>query len=343
MGLPNSAPRAAGTVRAVSYSEAAQLLLAFLAVIGLAVMLNGCGESGNGEKLGPRVIPLGQPVPKGGGRRVVGQPYKVAGRWYKPQEVSHYTEVGQASWYGELFHGRRTANGEIYDMNRLSAAHRTLPLPALVRVTNLSNGRTIVVRVNDRGPFSNNRIIDLSSRAAHALGYRKQGVAKVQVTYVGPAPISGDDSFERQFLAQQGWMHYASNESAPKMARPMALGSLPDPAPVPSPKPPVPSPRPQESQLASLQSPSIAPPQPHAAPVGGGFTVQAGSFSVEENARQAHHKLGGLGTVDVSPVNVNGATYYRVQLGPFGDRASAEEAQAKALAAGYSGARVVSP
>jgi len=331
----------------VSYPEAAQLLLAFLAVVGLAVMLNGCGESGNGEKLGPRVIPLGQPVPKGGGRQMVGKPYKVAGRWYKPEAVSHYTEVGQASWYGELFHGRRTANGEIYDMNRLSAAHRTLPLPALVRVTNLSNGRTVVVRVNDRGPFSNNRIIDLSSRAAHALGYRKQGVAKVQVTYMGPAPISGDDSFERQFLAQQQWAHYASNESGPKMAKPMALGSLPDPAPVPSPKPPVPSPRPQgsqvASQVASLQTASIAPPQPPSVPASGSFTVQAGSFSVQENAMQAHQTLGNLGKVDVSPVSVNGATYYRVQVGPFADKQSAEAARVRAASAGYTGARVVAP
>ncbi|ODA68397.1 RlpA-like protein precursor [Methyloligella halotolerans] len=251
-----------------------------MAVCGLAVGLNGCGESGNGEKLGPRVIPLGQPVPKGGGRQMVGKPYKVAGRWYKPQDVTHYTEVGTASWYGELFHGRRTANGEIYDMNRLSAAHRTLPLPALVRVTNLSNGRTVVVRVNDRGPFSNNRIIDLSSRAAHALGYRKQGTAKVEVTYMGPAPLSGDDSFERRFLAQQGWAHYASNESGPRMAQPMALGSLPKP-PTPNQKPAAPPQRPQ-AQLASAQlqpvvsvrSPTPAAP-PQAPVANGGFAIQA--------------------------------------------------------------------
>ncbi|MFD0987165.1 septal ring lytic transglycosylase RlpA family protein [Methyloligella solikamskensis] len=336
--MPNRAPRVAGAVRAMSYPEAAQLLLAFLAVIGLAVMLNGCGESGNGEKLGPRVIPLGQPVPKGGGRRVVGKPYKVAGRWYEPKEVNHYTEVGTASWYGELFHGRRTANGEIYDMNRLSAAHRTLPLPALVRVTNLSNRRTIVVRVNDRGPFSNNRIIDLSSRAAHALGYRKEGVAKVQVTYMGPAPINGDDSFERQFLAQQRWTHYASNEDGPRMdiPKPMALGSLPKP-PTPTQKPaPAPSP-----QLVS--APAQSAPSPQTVSSGSGYAIQAGSFSVEENAMQAHQTLGGIGRVDVAPVTVNGTVYYRVQVGPFGDRISAETARAKVAAAGYSGARVVNP
>ncbi|XSG82372.1 MAG: septal ring lytic transglycosylase RlpA family protein [Methyloligella sp. ZOD6] len=324
----------------MQFPASARLFLALLAVFGLAVGLNGCGESGNGEKLGPRVIPLGQPVPKGGGRRVVGQPYKVAGRWYKPQEVNSYREKGVASWYGELFHGRRTANGEIYDMNRLSAAHRTLPLPSYVRVTNLANGRTLVVRVNDRGPFSNNRIIDLSSRAADALGYRKHGVANVQVTYMGPAPISGDDSFERRFLAQQQWRHYASNDKTPaaagRMAEPMAVGSLPKSVPAPVQKPsttPAPAP-----QLAATQAPARPPAQAPA----GGYMIQAGSFSVQENAMQAHRRLGDVGTVDVAPVTVNGSVYYRVQVGPFRDRPSAEAARAQVAAAGYSGARVVS-
>ena len=118
---------------------------------------------------------LGQPVPKGGGRYVTGAAYRVDGVWYQPREDPTYDQVGTASWYGELFHGRRTANGEIYDMDRLSAASPTLPMPVYARVTNLENRRSIIVRVNDRGPYRSDRIIDLSRRSAEVLGFRRQG------------------------------------------------------------------------------------------------------------------------------------------------------------------------
>lgn len=136
----------------------------------------------------------GKRVPKGGGRYQIGKPYKVAGRWYKPRENKRYDETGQASWYGPNFHGRRTANGEIFDQNALSAAHPTLPLPSYVRVTNLENGNSLIVRVNDRGPFVHGREIDLSRRAADMLGYINKGTARVRVKYVGRAPLEGDDT-----------------------------------------------------------------------------------------------------------------------------------------------------
>lgn len=132
-------------------------------------------------------------VKKGGGRSVVGKPYKIKGKWYYPKEEFNYDKVGLASWYGPNFHGRLTANGEIYDQNHLSAAHPTFPLPSYARVTNQANGRSVIVRVNDRGPYAHGRIIDLSSRAADTLDTKAKGVAKVRVQYVGRAPLHGQD------------------------------------------------------------------------------------------------------------------------------------------------------
>ena len=132
-------------------------------------------------------------MPRGGGRDQLGKPYKVKGQWYKPKEDPDYVKVGAASWYGDAFHGRLTANGEVYDMTHLTAAHPTMPLPSYARVTNTSNGNSVIVRVNDRGPFANDRIIDLSKRAAELLDYQHAGVAKVKVEYVGRAPLHGQD------------------------------------------------------------------------------------------------------------------------------------------------------
>ncbi len=165
-------------------------------------------------------------MPKGGGRYSVGKPYQVAGGWYTPREDPSYDAVGRASWYGELFHGRYTANGEIYDMDRLTAAHPTLPLPVYARVTNLANGRAIVVRVNDRGPYASDRIMDLSRRSADALGFRKNGTAQVRVTYLGKAPLNGDDSYERRYLASQGWAQYATAKRIRPAADPIAVASI---------------------------------------------------------------------------------------------------------------------
>ena len=150
-------------------------------------------ESEYGVKASPRVSNLRTRLPRGGGRDMVGKPYKVKGKWYKPKEEPGYTKVGAASWYGDAFHGRLTANGEIYDMTHLTAAHPTMPLPSYARVTNTKNGASIVVRVNDRGPYAHGRVIDLSKRAAELLDYQHAGVAKVKVEYVGRAPLHGRD------------------------------------------------------------------------------------------------------------------------------------------------------
>ena len=153
-------------------------------------------EKEYGVKASPRVSLKSSRLRRGGGREQVGKPYKVRGKWYYPKNVKSYSKVGKASWYGSAFHGRLTANGEIYDMTHLTAAHPTLPLPSYARVTNLKNGNSVVVRVNDRGPFAHGRIIDLSKRAAQLLDYTHSGIAKVKVDYIGRAPLHGqDDSY----------------------------------------------------------------------------------------------------------------------------------------------------
>jgi rare lipoprotein A len=178
------------------------------ALTAAAMMLAGCSATGKyagnidpqyGVSSSPRVIAEGQPVPKGGGKYRVGKPYTVAGRVYTPEHNPHYRAEGMASWYGSDFHGRLTANGEVYDKEAISAAHPTLPLPSYARVTNLANGRSIIVRVNDRGPYAKNRLIDLSSKAAELLRYKSVGLARVRVEYVGPASIEGSD--DRKLLA----------------------------------------------------------------------------------------------------------------------------------------------
>ena len=150
-----------------------------LAVLALALTLGACGSS------------RGIPGPTGTPYRpyMIGQPYEINGRSYFPREDFDYDRVGMASWYGSSFHGRRTANGEFYDMYAMTAAHATLPMPTIVRVTNLENGRSVVVRINDRGPFADDRIIDMSRAGARELGFEEQGLARVRVTVLREASL----------------------------------------------------------------------------------------------------------------------------------------------------------
>ncbi|MER8750984.1 septal ring lytic transglycosylase RlpA family protein [Mesorhizobium sp. M1050] len=150
-------------------------------------------ESEYGVKASPRVFSKNGRMQRGGGRDQLGKPYQVRGKWYYPREDKRYAKVGLASWYGDAFHGRLTANGEVYDMTHLTAAHPTMPLPSYARVTNLKTGSSVIVRVNDRGPYHEGRIIDVSERAAQMLDYANTGTAQVKVEYVGRAPLDGDD------------------------------------------------------------------------------------------------------------------------------------------------------
>src|SRR6202046_1088272 len=179
-----------------------------VAALAACLVLANCASSGKyagnvdpryGVSSSPRVVAFGDPVPKGGGVYRVGKPYTVAGRVYVPEEDPHYSEEGLASWYGDDFHGRLTANGEVFDMPSLTAAHPALPMPCYARVTNLSNGKSLIVRVNDRGPYHGNRVIDVSNKAAELLDFKGNGVARVRVEYVGRAPLEGSD--DRQLMA----------------------------------------------------------------------------------------------------------------------------------------------
>jgi peptidoglycan lytic transglycosylase len=152
-------------------------------------------------KSGLKLTGLSSPLPKGGGYKKIGKPYEVKGVLYVPRADPEYEEIGIASWYGDDFHGKMTANGEVYDMNALTAAHRTLPLPSLATVTNVATGRSVIVRINDRGPFKKGRIIDVSARVARELGFSNHGIAKVRVKYLGPAPLNGNDTREKAHLA----------------------------------------------------------------------------------------------------------------------------------------------
>jgi rare lipoprotein A len=178
------------------------------AAVAACLALANCASSGKfasrvdpryGVSSSPRVVAFGEPVPKGGGTYRVGKPYTVAGRVYVPEEDASYREEGMASWYGDDFHGRQTANGEVFDMASLTAAHPTLPMPCYARVTNLGNGKSLIVRVNDRGPYHGNRLIDVSNKAAELLEFKGNGVARVRVEYVGRAPLEGSD--DRQLIA----------------------------------------------------------------------------------------------------------------------------------------------
>ncbi len=194
----------------------------FMIVSAVVLCIAACSSTKTGKYqdenhlLSPRVVRIGDPVPKGGGVRKLGDPYLANGRWYTPVNDPAYDKVGQASWYGDFFHGRRTANGEVYDMNALTAAHPTFAMPTFARVTNLSNNRSVVVRINDRGPYASDRIIDLSRRAAELLGFHRHGRATVRVQYYGTAPMNGDDSLERAVLAKQPWAARITENQVPQ-------------------------------------------------------------------------------------------------------------------------------
>ena len=223
----------------------------------LSLLLAHCSSSNIDSRYGvaasPRVINPGEPVPKGGGTYRVGSPYVVGGRMYVPQYDPHYKAVGLASWYGDDFHGRYTANGEIFDLDGISAAHPTLPLPSYARVTNLANGRSLIVRVNDRGPYAANRIIDLSVRAAELLDFYRRGTTSVRVEYVGPAPLQGSD--DRVLAAT-----LRENEPAP---RPSTIRLAATPIFPPAPPPPAPA---EMLASASGRYPLPDPPAARAIP-----------------------------------------------------------------------------
>jgi rare lipoprotein A len=197
------------------------------AVGGCCIVLAQCGQSPSsrldpkyGVSSSPRLVALGEPVPKGGGTYRVGKPYVIGGRTYEPQENANYSAEGLASWYGDDFHGRATANGEVFDMTSISAAHPTLPIPSYARVTNLTNQKSIIVRVNDRGPYHANRVIDVSVRTAKLLGFHDSGVTRVRVDYVGRAALEGSDDTKLAATLRSGTPAPGPSELRIASARP---------------------------------------------------------------------------------------------------------------------------
>ena len=274
-----------------------------------------------------------------------GKPYQIQGVWYYPAENFEYEETGIASWYGVQFHGRKTANGDLYDMNALTAAHRTLPMPSFVRVTNLENGRSLILKVNDRGPFARSRIIDVSRRGAQLLGFHDEGTAQVRV----------------QIMADQSRAIAARMKSRTQLAStgtPITISRLPKPAVATESLAPPPGARVAANQGAPVQSPAPPPPRRVASrapllpdsetnvvtvePVKKtNIYIQAGAFSRFNNANKVRARLSPLGPVKISPVLIKGRDLFRVRVGPLATVAEADEMLKTVTRTGYPNARII--
>lgn len=275
----------------------------------------------------PGSTPYGQPSGKGGTYKV-GAPYQVAGVWYVPHEDPNYDATGIASWYGPDFHMKPTANGETFDMNMPSAAHTTLPLPSLVDVTNLENGKTLRVRVNDRGPFVGGRVIDLSRDAARQLGYEGKGTANVRVRYVGPAPLGSEE--DRRYAAA------GANPTLPRSPIPYeSLGRAPSPGAVTSQALPTLTPAAPKPPVATVSMPPV--------PATAVYRVQAGAFSNAGAAERVASQLALTGPATIEPVTRDGVTLYRVMVQSAGDETEAWALRDRVAASGYADARVIQP
>lgn len=311
-----------------------------LGALAVGMMLSACADTHGPGATATRDTPS---APHTVGRYKVGKPYQIKGTWYHPEEDFGYQEEGVASWYGRQFHGRPTANGERYDMDDMTAAHRTLPLPSVVRVTNLDNGRTVKLRVNDRGPFAKGRIIDVSRRAAQKLDFQNQGVTRVRVEIVAD---------ESRALAGSGGR--VSNGVA-------QVGLVPDPAVAALNRDQLAAAGPARATTATtatiikrpsrqvVTTPVAAPPVtrritvvPVKAVPGSRTYIQAGSFSDRNNAHRVRSRLSGLGPVEVRELQVGGRGFYRVRLGPLASDTPAEQVLEDVIRAGYPASRIVS-
>jgi rare lipoprotein A len=311
----------------------------------LALSLAGCAES---EFLASSVKSLRTPSGGDYGAYKIGNPYQIDGVTYTPRVDYSYVETGVASWYGEQFHGNRTANGEPYDMNAISAAHRTLPLPSMVRVTNLENGRALNVRINDRGPFARGRIIDMSRRAAQLLGFEQKGTAMVRVEILAEESIAmarGMDGMGSTVVASAD-SHPVPN-AAPRVA--VTSAELPPPpgiraAPAPTANHQVTAvataPVPVERTPAQLEQVDGRVERVPVAPNPGMF-VQAGAFSQFANAHRMEALLRGVGPVQISQVDGGVGRVFRVRVGPIGSVAEADALLARVVASGVNEARIV--
>ncbi len=286
------------------------------ALIGTALLLADCAETTLVAHVAKELAGTTTPASPRGVYKV-GEPYQIDGVWYQPQEDFAYDRTGIASWYGPDFHGQVTANGEVFDQEALTAAHPTLSMPSLAKVTNLENGRSVVVRINDRGPFVRGRFIDVSRQTARLLGFEAKGTAKVRVTVLG----AESRQLKRQTLARAGGRQVARADPPPPVA---------DPAPVAVPPQPVSAQEQQWRQLISQQP--VTPSN---------IYVQAGAFTVYDNAERLRAGLDHLGPLAVTPALVGGKRFYRVRLGPVHAVERADTLLASVIAAGHPQAEIV--
>ena len=274
----------------------------------------------------------------------VGNPYQIDGVTYVPQEEFNHVETGIASWYGPGFHAKATANGETYDQGDHTAAHRTLQMPAIVRVTNLDNGRSTIVRINDRGPYARGRIIDMSRAAAEDLQMTGRGTARVRIDQLGPesqavkevALGGGGPSEQQAALAQLA----AGQRSAPAVPPPQA--------PVPQAPPPAPAQEvlvqaspPPYSPAPSRSGPTIASIASGSSQSGGSFYVQTGAFSTINNATRQRELISSYGSTEIFQASAGGHEVYRVRVGPYTTPDAAGIVADRLKRSGYGEARVV--
>lgn len=304
----------------------------------LATALAGCTES---KILVDQAKVITNPGPAKPTPYKIGKPYQIGGIWYYPKADYGYNETGIASWYGPGFDGKRTANGEIFDTNGLTAAHKTLPMPSMVRVTNLENGRSIAVRVNDRGPFAPGRVIDLSRRGAQLLGFIERGTARVRVE------IMAEDS---QILAAAASKQGGDTLPPAPQAAPAGEVSAGGLKPIAGSKI-----SPGANQAQASAAPAASAPQGGSQMVlpepDGKVTqfavkatniyIQAGAFLRQANANQLTGQLKKYGPVRVSPVNVGAQRYYRVRVGPIASVQKADETLKRIIAGGHPESRIV--
>ncbi|MDO8606302.1 MAG: septal ring lytic transglycosylase RlpA family protein [Phaeospirillum sp.] len=306
-------------------------------------LLSGCSEI-NLLLHGAKSVVSGESPPpsaSAASNYKVGKPYQVAGIWYYPQEDFSYDETGIASWYGPNFHAKLTANGEVFDQNTVTAAHKTLQMPSIARITNLENGRSIIVRINDRGPFVNGRILDLSRRSAQLLGMERQGTAKVRVQVL---------SEESRALAGKLKPDAAGNE--PKVAQAAPRGSvvaetLPPPpgatSKVSSPELVSSGPaRAQRGMTVETVERELATQEVRSVPVRTtNIYVQAGAFSRHDNANRLAARLTSVGKAQIQQASIQGKPVFRVRLGPLANVEDADRILDAVVATGQQDARVV--
>lgn len=298
-----------------------------VAGLGAALLLSGCAETRLALHAAKK---LRAPPDSQTGVYKVGNPYRVGDVWYYPKVDYSYDETGIASWYGPKFHRRRTANGRVFNMNAISAAHRTLPLPSVVRVTNLENGRSLKVRIIDRGPFARGRIIDLSRRAAQLLGFERAGVARVRVR------ILPDESRRLARLAQgAGATEVASLPTAPAPATPVRAPTVPvNVTPLPERGAAAP---PRHSPAAdSAEDVKIVPVSAKT-----NLFVQAGAFIRRDLARKTERDLAPIGPTRIVEATVGERLFYRVRLGPVATVNDGDRILDQVMRTGYPDARLV--